>query len=265
MWTPFLFISIMKLANAQINWGDRSLNIDLTSPIDISISIKDSRVEKSASAWYVNGPRFEPVRGEGFVGKVSEGGPVNFTDVYFNPHGHGTHTECLGHITFEAESVDRQLRREPLAPLLPCLVHTVEPVEVGGDRVVLKEHLPDLSELPTALVLRTIPNSDKKKSQTWDNTNPPYLDPEFTLELVSRGVVHLLIDLPSIDKEVDGGALLSHRVFFGVPDSPRYNATITEFIYLPDIHKDGFYALNLQVAAIDLDASPSRPILFPTR
>ena len=161
MWTPFLFISIMKLANAQINWGDRSLNIDLTSPIDISISIKDSRVEKSASAWYVNGPRFEPVRGEGFVGKVSEGGPVNFTDVYFNPHGHGTHTECLGHITFEAESVDRQLRREPLAPLLPCLVHTVEPVEVGGDRVVLKEHLPDLSELPTALVLRTIPNSDK--------------------------------------------------------------------------------------------------------
>ena len=265
MWAPFLFISNMNQAGANIYWGGESHDVDLGAPIDISLSLKDSRLEKGPSAWYVDGPRFEPVRGEGFVGRVSEGGSVNFTDVYFNPHGHGTHTECLGHITLEAESIDKRLRAEPLAPLMPCMVHTVEPSVVDGDRVILTEHLPLDAELPPAFVLRTLPNSDEKKTQTWDNTNPPYLDPSFTAELVSRGVVHLLIDLPSVDKEVDGGALLSHRVFFGVPHAPRQGATITEFVFVPSSAPDGLYALNLQVAAFDLDASPSRPLLFPTR
>lgn len=255
----------MNQARANIYWGGENRDVDLRNPIDISLSLKDSRIEKGPSAWYVGGPRFEPVRGEGFVGRVSEGGSVNFTDVYFNPHGHGTHTECLGHITLEAESIDKQLRDEPLPPLMPCLVHSVKPAEVGGDLVILPEHLPEDTGLPPAFVLRTLPNSDDKKTQTWDNTNPPYLDPKFTAELVTRGVVHLLIDLPSVDKEVDSGALLSHRVFFGVPDSPRNNATITEFAFVPNSTPDGLYALNLQVAAFDLDASPSRPLLFPTR
>jgi hypothetical protein len=42
--------------------------------------------------------RIEPVRTEQFLGSVAEGGAVNFRDVYFNPHGHGTHTENVGHI-----------------------------------------------------------------------------------------------------------------------------------------------------------------------
>jgi len=265
VWAPFLFISIMNHASANIHWEGKSHEVDLTTPIDISLAIKDSRVQKGASAWYVDGPRFEPVKGDGFIGKVSEGGAVNFTDVYFNPHGHGTHTECLGHITHEAESIDKQLRLEPIPTLLPCLVHAVKPESVGDDRVILAKHLPEMSALPPALVLRTLPNSEDKKTQTWENTNPPYLDSVFTSELVARGVLHLLIDLPSVDKEVDSGKLLSHKAFFGVPDKPRFDATITEFVFVPNSVKDGLYALNLQVAAFDLDASPSRPLLFPTR
>ena len=255
----------MNNASANIKWDGKSFEIDFSSPIDISIAIKDPRIEKGASAWYVDGPKFEPVIAEGFIGKVSEGGSVNFTNVYFNPHGHGTHTECLGHITSEAESIDRQLRSVPLPALMPCLVHTVDPETIGDDRVVLAKNLPENTVLPPALVLRTLPNSDDRKAQTWDNTNPPYLHPEFTQEIVNRGVNHLLIDLPSVDKEVDGGSLLSHRVFFGVPKKPRAHATITEFVYVPNSVADGLYALNLQVAAFDLDASPSRPILFPSR
>ena len=59
----------MNLASAKINWDGRSLNVDLSSPIDTSLAIKDSRVEKGASAWYVDGPRFEPVRGEDLLVK----------------------------------------------------------------------------------------------------------------------------------------------------------------------------------------------------
>ena len=255
----------MNHARLYIDWGGNSHEVDLDNGLDVSLSIKDSKKAKGASAWYVDGPRFEEVRGEGFVGRVSEGGSVNFTDVYFNPHGHGTHTECLGHITREFESVDEVLRSKPLDPIMPCMVLSVEPVEVSGDSVITLDMAPEGDNLPPAVLIRTLPNTKDKKTQTWDNTNPPYLHPSFTKSLVDRGVMHLLIDLPSVDREVDGGELLSHKVFFGVPDNPRFSATITEFVFVPDSSPDGLYALNLQVANLDLDASPSRPVLFPLR
>ncbi|SVA50262.1 uncharacterized protein METZ01_LOCUS103116 [marine metagenome] len=40
------------------------------------------------------------------------------------------------------------------------------------------------------------------------------------------------------------------------------DATITEFIYVPNTIKDGTYFLNIMVAAIENDASPSKPILY---
>jgi hypothetical protein len=112
---------------------------------------------------------------------------------------------------------------------------------------------------------------------------------------------HLLVDLPSVDKEDDGGALIAHRTFFGVTatgtyhplsagpvvrakrsetdsatstaevaapsttDGPSYmpHRTITEFCMFDNALPDGLYALSLQAAAIELDAAPSRPLLAP--
>ncbi len=148
---------------------------------------------------------------------------------------------------------------------MPCQLITIEPSAIDGDMVILPDHLSTSLSLPKAVVIRTLPNSNQKQTQTWDNTNPPYLAPEFTKLLVDQGVEHLLIDLPSVDREVDGGALLSHRMFFGVPSCPRHQATITEFVFVPNKISDGLYALNLQVAPFDLDASPSRPVLFPLK
>ena len=239
------------------------MNYDFNSSGDISLPLRDARAEKGATAWYVNGVKFEPVRGEGFVGRVNEGGSVNFTDVYFNPHGHGTHTECMGHITPEMHSIDGVIRSGGIPPILECMVHTVDPQKSGDDYIITPGSLPTEKELPAAFIIRTLPNPESKKVKAWDNTNPPYLDHEFTRALVERGVEHLLIDLPSVDREVDGGALVSHRVFFGIPHSPRKNATITEFVYVPNRIEDGTYGLNLQVAPFDLDASPSRPVLYP--
>jgi arylformamidase len=249
-----------------MNWGSVNYSIDLCKGIDLSLPLRDEKKGRGTSAWYVGRPRFEPVEGDGFIGSVAKGGCVNFTNVYFNPHGHGTHTECLGHITPEAESVDEVFRADNgLASLMPCLVHSLNPEYREGDLIIDVSQLPDIAALPPALVIRTLPNNEDKKDRQWDNTNPPYLGPDFTRELVKRGVEHLLIDLPSVDKEVDGGLLLSHRAFFGLPDAPRRRATITEFVYAPEGCVDGLYALNLQVAPFDLDASPSRPILFPLR
>jgi len=66
---------------------------------DLSITMGDGH---GSRAWYVDFMKLQVVRANGFLGSVAEGGAVNFRDVQFNPHGNGTHTECLGHISPEA-------------------------------------------------------------------------------------------------------------------------------------------------------------------
>ena len=80
--------------------------------------------------------------------------------------------------------------------------------------------------------------------------------------MVDRNIEHLLIDLPSVDKEDDNGALLAHKAFWKLHGAVRWNATITEFIFVPNNIEDGTYILNLQVAPFENDASPSRPVLY---
>ncbi len=43
---------------------------------------------------------------------------------------------------------------------------------------------------------------------------------------------HLLIDLPSVDKENDQGKLLAHKAFWDYNGEQRMDATITEFVYI---------------------------------
>ena len=80
--------------NATITQGDKKFLIDLSSPIDISIPLKSGL--ENLTAWYSGPPIIKAVEQDGFVGDVKRGGSVNFNDIYFNPHAHGTHTECVG-------------------------------------------------------------------------------------------------------------------------------------------------------------------------
>ena len=83
--------------------------IDLSKPIDISIPLTNT--EDNPIAWYIEKPVIEPVKFGNWVGKVSEGSSTNFNNIFFNPHGHGTHTECLGHITKAFYSINQCLKR----------------------------------------------------------------------------------------------------------------------------------------------------------
>ena len=95
-------IAIIKLNNTDIK-------IDLSKPLDISIPLSNS--DKNPIAWYIEKPVIEPVRFGDWVGKVSEGSSTNFNNIFFNPHGHGTHTECLGHITKDFYSINQCLKQ----------------------------------------------------------------------------------------------------------------------------------------------------------
>jgi arylformamidase len=230
--------------------------------VDISIPVEAGG---GAAAWYVPPVRMEPVRAAGFVGSVAEGGSVNFRSITFNPHGHGTHTECSGHITREITSV----LDEPPPAWMACALLTITPETLpNGDLVITAAQLAlahpahSARDIP-ALAIRTLPNDAGKRTRNWSNTNPPYLLREAAEWLVEHGVRHLLIDLPSVDAEEDGGALEAHHAFFKPGNSDRRGATITEFIFVDDATSDGLYALNLQLAAFVNDAAPSRPLLFP--
>ncbi len=62
-------------------------------------------------------------------------------------------------------------------------------------------------------------------------------------------IEHLLIDLPSVDRESDGGKLEFHHAFWGVPNDPQFHKTITELIFVPNHIPDGDYILNLQTVS----------------
>src|SRR5688572_24808735 len=84
--------------------------------IDCSIPLEAGPA--NPRAWYVDAPVIEPVRTAEWTGSVAEGGSVNFRNIFFNPHGHGTHTECLGHITKEVYSVNGVIKKQFMKALL---------------------------------------------------------------------------------------------------------------------------------------------------
>jgi kynurenine formamidase len=257
---------------AKIN----NFEIDLSKPIDISIPLTNT--DENPIAWYIEKPVIEPVIFGDWIGKVSEGkSSTNFNNIFFNPHGHGTHTECLGHITNDFFSINQSLKQF----FFYAKLITVEPEKIGEDYVITKESIStslnvtsldrastSLSVTNEALIIRTLPNQKEKKSRKYSNTNPPYLSEEAAIFIRESEIQHLLIDLPSVDKEHDEGKLLAHKAFWNVKDThnlnsdARFNATITEMIYVPDEIEDGSYILNLQIASFENDASPSKPILY---
>ena len=245
----------------EFTWNGEAHQADLSQAIDLSLVLAGNG-KANPSAWYVDEPKMVPVRGEGFVGAVAQGGSVNFREITFNPHGHGTHTECLGHITPDIHSVDACFRGLP--SLMPCSLVTLTPQEVGSDQVLDMDLLDKVTgPWGEAVAIRTTPNGDDKRTRAWSNTNPPYITAAFMNRLVQSNVKHLLVDLPSVDKEIDGGRLEAHHAFWRVPNHPRYRCTITELIHVPDSVPDGLYLLNLQVAPMDNDAAISRPVLHP--
>ena len=113
-----------------------------------------------------------------------------------------------------------------------------------------------------ALVIRTLPNTENKISKNYSNTNPPFLLESAAEYVANLNIKHLLIDLPSVDREKDEGKLSAHKAFWGLPAQKRNGGTITELIYVPSKVLDGYYLLNLQFVPFQNDASPSRPLLF---
>ena len=243
---------------AHLVLNSKKVSVDFTKPLDISIPLISS--EKNVNAWYVGPPKIEPVVFDGWTASVEKGASINFNNIEFNPHAHGTHTETAGHITTKVHSINKNLKQF----VFVAEVVTVAPEKKDGDLVISKKQLRFVlgNKKREAIVIRTLPNTREKLSKQYSHSNPPYLLEEAAIYLRQKGIKHLLIDLPSVDKEEDGGLLLAHHAFWNVHENLRLDATITEFIYVSNKIEDGPYLLNLQIAPFENDASPSKPVLY---
>ncbi len=241
----------------------KSFEADMTQPLDISLPLRNGN--DNVNCFYAPDPEIWPVVAGDFVGSTDQGGPLNFMNVKFNPHGNGTHTECVGHIAKKGNySIYNTLQKfHYVAQLI-----TVSPKQAeNGDYIILREDIEsaiskDALQNVEALIIRTQPNDFAKKKKKYSGTNPCYLDVDACTYIVDAGIEHLLIDLPSVDREEDGGKLLSHKAFWKYPDKIRKFSTISELIFVENGIIDGIYLLNILISSFDIDVSPSKPILY---
>lgn len=231
--------------------------VDLSKPLSIGLLIDP--FHKNPSCFYAPQPEAKPMDFDGFICSVEQGAPVNFYSINLVPHGQGTHTECVGHIRAEFD----KMSDVAIPPFIVADLVTAPLVSVGEDRLVQADILDDVEPSGArALIIRTKPNAADKKTLNYTETNPPYLSRALMERIVAHGYDHLLLDLPSVDREKDDGLVANHKLFWQVDGDVQTQKTITEMIYVPDAIEDGRYLLQLQVSHMALDAVPSHPVLY---
>jgi kynurenine formamidase len=299
---------------------------DLSAPTDCSICVVPDRLLTdqpdptsprlaSVAAWNTPLPSQKPLQFDRYILDTRQGGSCNANFLHFSPHTAGTHTECIGHITDERFTISHA---QPSNTMHLCMVLSVQPVRLGDSGEQYAPGQPDdlvisqaalqlaidqalgtadeasrsvfLTAFSEALVIRTLPNEESKRTFDYSGTNPVYFTENATRLARALGVKRLICDLPSIDRSDDQGLLLAHRAFWNLSaadkfpganaptstvtgtscirrhDIPRKYLTLswcfTEFAFIPNSVAAGLYLLSLQIAPIELDAAPSRPILF---
>ena len=265
---------------ARLTIDGREIAVDLARPADLALELDFSGPQPRHFGAPSASSRPYETPGFGFRGSVERGGSCNCEVITLIPHCNGTHTESAGHLT--TERLDAW--RVAPAGLLPAVLLSVvpeapgdegtDPVPQPGDRLITRRALiqswpASVPFVPRAVVIRTLPNNPEKRARDYTGQTPPYLSQEATMLLVSRGVMHLVVDVPSLDRAHDEGRLTAHRLFFGLPPgavrlaaASRAAATVTELAFIPDSVADGACLLELQVPALGGDAVPSRPLLY---
>lgn len=249
---------------AEIEWRGGRLGVDFSRGRSLAIALEPGGQHPSFFAESRASAR--PLERDGFVGKMTHGGSCNAEVIEFSTHSHGTHTECIGHISPECHSVTATIDQQPT--LLRLISVPLESLERG--RFIPAGSLDGIQAFDGgALAVRTLPNDPSKQWRDYDEAPDfPVLSPQAMTRLSASTLLHLLIDTPSIDTP-DNTCLENHSAWWGLdPDvtpgvADATRRSVTELIYVPDDIEDGDYWLDLQLAPFVSDAVPSRPVIYP--
>jgi arylformamidase len=275
-------MSVVEPVELRVHLQGRQWRVDAQRAHDLSIPLAFDAPQPSFFGAAAASGR--PLTAGSFIGDVRAGGSCNCVTYSLTPHCNGTHTECVGHLTRDRIG----MRDVPTPAYMIARLVTLAPTPATGTTEKsdpaplasddLLTHASLMSALngdrlheAAALIVRTTPNPPAKQHRSYGPEQPaPYFSAEFMRWIVSEGVQHLVVDLPSIDRAEDAGRLTAHRIFFGLPpgstdasQARRASATVTELAYIADAIPDGWYVLNLQIAPFVADAAPSRPLLLP--
>ena len=263
----------------KVSHNKQDYIINTKDSIDISIPYKFNGAQPNF--YNVNPGQSTPLKSGETIYSVSSGAGCNVHEISMNIHCTGTHTECVGHLLENPGDIGMVLNDI----ILPAILITVDPNlfietkesyhcsvndnELVIDKKSIQQEVEKWSgHQPQALIIRTTPNAEDKKYYQYTLNPPPFFTNDALRYIVDSDIQHLVVDLPSIDRMSDKGILGNHRIFWGDGNNvkgevnPDSINTITELIFVPNIVKDGFYFLNIQLPHFECDAAPSRPILI---
>jgi kynurenine formamidase len=269
--------------------------LDITSPISLAIpvefispkNITSDQNEVQPNHFSANLASSKPMQIGSFIGNTEQGGSCNVNELTINPHCNGTHTETIAHICDLNHRYSKTIAEISHFPLMPCVLVSIKPKPMNSTnesyapalqkedllitRSALESLLANYSDIQLqCLVVRTLPNETGKRYQAYSQSNqPPFFSREAIIYLNKRGVEHLVLDLPSLDRLHDDGLLTCHHLFWQVEEGSHQanekslvNKTITEMAFISNQLSDGFYFINLQVPLFVTDAVPSNPVLY---
>ncbi|MDQ7051230.1 MAG: cyclase family protein [Enterobacterales bacterium] len=162
-----------------------------------------------------------------YIGDTRRGGSCNANVLTLIPHCNGTHTESVSHIINQLVAVHKAINQS----LFPTRLISLRPIAASQcedsyqpslqsenqvfTREQLENSLMNYSDTQLhGLVVRSLPNDKSKKQRCYDQQNyPPFFTNEAMDYIFERGVQHLLVDFPSVDKMYDDGLLSNHRIF----------------------------------------------------
>ena len=259
---------------AEIEIEKTIYRIDLNKFHDLSIPID---IDTPSPTFYDKEPlkihHYKDEKNQ--IWKLEDGAACNIPVINLNIHCGATHSECRSHITKESLYISKIIKDS----FIPSILISVEPnnnIESESYHCSIKENDLIITKMMLqkqlnsikkntvkALIVRTLPNIENKViSKNYNKDHNAFFSNEAIDYIKSFGINHLIVDLPSIDKFDDGGLLGNHQIFWDLKKSGNDN-TITELAYIKNTIKDGFYLASINVLNLNLDTSPSRPIIYP--
>ena len=207
---------------ALLDIEGNKIQVDFSKGNDISIPLFFNG--EQPNTYGVDKATSKPYQDGQFIGDTRKGGPCNFETFNLTPHCNGTHTECIGHITEKRISITESLKEE----FVPSFLITISPGKtienyvpnlMSEDLVISKKNLKDKLEnisstFLKALIIRTTPNDEHKKTRDYMQQPSCFFTIEAMDYIVSLGVKHLLVDMPSVDRLFDDGILTAHNKFW---------------------------------------------------